>query len=159
MREMSEDETWHRVSALCSLSEHCLSEISDKMDKWAVPKDAQLRILKKLVEEKYIDEERYCKSFVHDKFVYNKWGKMKINKELRSKKISLQCIESQLDQIEESEYLNVLKSLLQVKKKTVRGKSEYEINGKLIRFALGRGFEMDIIRLCLNAGVYEGTDS
>ena len=159
MREISEDETWYRVSALCSLSEHCLSEISDKMDKWAVPKDAQLRILKRLVEEKYIDEERYCKSFVHDKFAYNKWGKMKITKELRSKKISLQCIESQLGQIEESEYLNVLKSLLQVKKKTVRGKSEYEINGKLIRFALGRGFEMDVIRLCLNTGVYEEIDS
>jgi len=159
MREISEDEAWYRVSAMCSLSEHCLSEISDKMDKWAVSKDAQFRILKKLIEEKYIDEERYCKSFVHDKFVYNKWGKMKITKELRSKKISLQCIESQLSKIDESEYLNVLKSLLQAKKKTIRGKSEYEINGKLIRFALGRGFEIDVIRLCLNTEIYEGIDS
>ena len=115
--------------------------------------------MKKLIEEKYIDEERYCKSFVHDKFVYNKWGKMKITKELRSKKISLQCIESQLSKIDESEYLNVLKSLLQAKKKTIRGKSEYEINGKLIRFALGRGFEIDVIRLCLNTEIYEGIDS
>ena len=159
MKEISEEEAWYKVSALCSLSEHCLSEISDKMDKWAVAKDVQSRILKKLVEEKYIDEERYCKSFVHDKFAYNKWGKIKITKELLFKKISLQCIENQLSKIDETEYLEVLKYLLQAKKKTVRGKSEYEINGKLIRFALGRGFEMDAIRICLNAGDYEEIDS
>lgn len=117
MKEISEEEAWYKVSALCSLSEHCLSEISDKMDKWAVAKDVQSRILKKLVEEKYIDEERYCKSFVHDKFAYNKWGKIKITKELLFKKISLQCIENQLSKIDETEYLEVLKYLLQAKKR------------------------------------------
>ncbi len=159
MKELSETDAWYRLTAMCSLSEHCLQEMSEKMNKWGIPKEAQENILKKLKEEKYIDEERFCRFFVHDKFLYNKWGKMKIAKELRCKRISPHIIEKQLEQIDADEYSNVLKELLKTKKKSIKGKNEYEINGKLIRFALGKGFDMETIRLCINTDEYESMDS
>ena len=103
-----------------------------------------------LLKEKYIDENRYCRCFVSDKFRYNKWGKNKIAQALWQKKISKDVFDVWLNEIDEQEYIDVLKELIAAKKKSIKAKSSYELNGKLIRFALGRGFEMEMIKRCIN---------
>ena len=55
-----------------------------------------------------------------------------------------------LDEIDDNEYLDVLRPLLLQKRNTVKAQSDYELNQKLVRFALGRGFTFDIIRQCLD---------
>jgi regulatory protein len=55
-----------------------------------------------------------------------------------------------LDEIDEKEYLDILRPLLKQKRKSIKAESDYELNQKLVRFALGRGFGFDIIRQCLN---------
>jgi len=150
VKELSEQEALYKAEAYCSLAEHCLSEVAEKLEQWGVSSESKTRILKKLVAERFIDESRYCRFFIHDKFKYNKWGRNKIAQALWQKKIDRQVSDPLLGSIDEEEYRNVLCGLLEAKRKTVKARNEYELNGKLIRFALGRGFEMNEIKACLS---------
>ena len=70
---MTEEEPLNRVAAYCSDAEHCRAEVSDKLQKWGIAYDAIERILARLEAEKYIDDERYCRAFIGDKFRFAKW--------------------------------------------------------------------------------------
>lgn len=149
MTNITESEALSRVAAYCSTAEHCRSEISEKLQRWGLPYDAVDRILKRLVDEKYIDEERFCRAFVNDKYRFAKWGKVKIAQALQLKKVPSRLSWQCLNEIDEEEYRSVLEGLLTAKRKSIRAENEYELNGKLMRFALSRGFEMKDIRLCI----------
>lgn len=147
MKEITEAEALNKVASYCSTAEHCSAEVIEKMRRWGLPYDSIDRVVKRLQEEKYIDEERFCRAFINDKYRLAKWGKVKILHSLRMKKISDGISMRFISEINEEEYLSILRNLLEVKKKSLRAQSEYELNGKLIRFALSRGFEMkDICR-------------
>lgn len=137
------------MSSLCASSEHCLHEMSEKMRRWGTPDDERQRILERLVSEKFVDEARYSRAFVADKLNYNKWGRMKIRQALAMKRIPDDIAEAALSEIDDEEYAAILAPLIKAKRKSVKAASDYELNGKLIRFAMGRGFTMDVIRKCL----------
>ena len=149
MNTMTEEEALNRVAAYCSAAEHCRAEVSDKLQKWGIAYDAIERILARLEAEKYIDDERYCRAFIGDKFRFAKWGKMKIGQGLYMKKIPSDVAWRHLNEIDQEEYLAILGDLMAAKRKSIHAKDEFELNGKLIRFAMSRGFEMDDIRRCV----------
>ena len=122
----------------------------DKMRRWELDETAQNRIVARLVKERYIDDERYARAFVKDKIRYNKWGRRKVQQALWLKHIDSEIQQRVLDEIDEKEYLDVLRPLLKQKRKSIRAMSDYELRQKLVRFALGRGFGFDIIRQCLD---------
>lgn len=146
---MTEQEAFFKLSALCASAEHCQHEMSEKMRRWELPDDVRERVLRRLTDEKYVDEERYCRSFVADKIRYNKWGQLKIEQALAVKRIPRDISTAVLDEIDDEEYVAVLRPLLQSKRKSVKAASEYELNQKLIRFAMSRGFGYDIIKKAL----------
>lgn len=150
MKQITEQEAFFKLSAMCAAAEHCRHEMSEKMTRWQLPDDVQERIMQRLVDEKYIDEERYCRFFVRDKIRYNKWGRRKVEQALMMKRIPRDIISGALGEVDAEEYIAVLRPLLQSKRKTIKAASEYELNAKLIRFAMGRGFDMDIIKECLD---------
>ena len=149
-KEITEQEAYLQLAALCAQAEHCQQEMRDKMRRWGLDETAQNRIIARLVKERYIDDERYARAFVNDKIRYNKWGRRKVQQALWLKHIDAEIQQHVLDEIDEKEYLDVLRPLLKQKRKTIRAASDYELNQKLVRFALGRGFGFDIIRQCLN---------
>ncbi|ADV42347.1 regulatory protein RecX [Bacteroides helcogenes] len=150
MIEITETEALNRVAAYCAASEHCRAEIAEKLQRWGIAYDVIDRILKRLEEEKYIDEERFCRAFVRDKYRFAKWGKVKIGQALQLKKISSSVYYSYLNDIDEEEYLSILRDLLISKRKSIHAENDFELNGKLMRFALSRGFEMKDIRRCID---------
>ena len=149
-KEITEQEAYLQLAALCAQAEHCQQEMRDKMRRWELDETVQNRIIARLVKERYIDDERYARAFVKDKIRYNKWGRRKVQQALWLKHIDAEIQQHVLDEIDEKEYLDVLRPLLKQKRKTIRAASDYELNQKLVRFALGRGFGFDIIRQCLN---------
>ena len=149
-KEMTEQEAYLQLAALCAQAEHCQQEIRDKMRRWELDETVQNRILARLVKERYIDDERYARAFVKDKIRYNKWGRRKVQQALWQKHIDSDVQQRVLDEIDEKEYLDVLRPLLKQKRKSIKAASDYEQNQKLVRFALGRGFSFDIIRQCLD---------
>jgi regulatory protein len=149
-KEITEQEAFLQLATLCAQAEHCEKEMRDKLKRWGVDDAAQDRIIQRLISERYIDDERYAQAFVKDKIRYNKWGRRKVQQALWLKHIDPEIQQRVLDEIDDSEYLDVLRPLLRQKRNTVKAQSDYELNQKLVRFALGRGFTFDIIRQCLD---------
>jgi regulatory protein len=141
----TEEEMLSRMAALCSASEHCTNEITDKLYRMEAPSAVVKRIVKRLVDEGFINEQRFAHAFVSDKYRFDRWGRLKIIQALHMKRIEDGDIRKALEQIDEEAYLNNLKELLEAKRKSVRAASDYELKGKLLRFAAGRGFEPDLV--------------
>ena len=146
---MKEEDALRRAGSYCATAERCKSDVREKLKKWETDAEAIERIIERLEKENYLSEERFCRAFVLDKFRFAKWGKLKIRQALSLKKISSSEIYNALDAIDEKEYMETLTSLIAAKKRSTKAKSDYELNGKLIRFALSRGFEMGDISKCL----------
>ena len=154
-KEMTEQEAYLQLAAICAQAEHCEQEMRDKMKRWELDEMVQNRIIDRLTKERYIDNERYARAFVKDKIRYNKWGRRKVQQALWMKRIDNDIQQRVLDEIDEKEYLDVLRPLLKQKRKSIKAESDYELNQKLVRFALSRGFTFDIIRQCLNVDEIE----
>jgi regulatory protein len=152
---MSYDEILYKLAAKCSVSEQCMSDIEAKLSRYDLTEEERTRILRHLVEEKYIDDRRYAEAFVRDKYRFNKWGRIKIAQGLRMKGIDSETISTAMKAIDEAEYLDILRDLIKAKRKSTRGKNDYEINGKLVRFATGRGFEYAAIRQCMGTDDFD----
>ena len=141
--ELTHDQStaYDKAAFLCSKSEHCTSEIRQKLKLWGVSAEDSDLVIEKLTAEKYIDDERFARAYVKDKFRFNHWGKQKIAYMLKSKNISSDILELAFEEIEEDGYSDELRKLLTDKLKSTKGKDKYDLRNKLTRFAMGRGFE------------------
>lgn len=149
-KETTEQEAYLQLAALCAQAEHCQQEMRDKMKRWEMASEVQERVIARLIKERYIDDERYARAFVKDKIRYNKWGRRKVQQGLWMKHIDDDIQQRVLSEVDDAEYLAVLKPLLKQKAKSIKAENDYELTQKLVRFALGRGFTYDIIRQCLD---------
>ena len=149
-KEITEQEAYLQLAALCAQAEHCQQEMRDKMRRWELDETVQERVLQRLIKERYVDDERYARAFVKDKIRYNKWGRRKVQLALWQKRIDTDIQQRMLDEIDDKAYLDVLRPLLKQKRKSIKAANDYELNQKLVRFALGRGFTFDIIRQCMD---------
>lgn len=150
MKQKTEQEAYLTLAALCAQAEHCQWEMVEKMRKWEIPEEAQARIMERLVKERYVDDERFARAFAKDKVRYNKWGRRKVEQALWQKHIDEDIRKIVLKEIDDEEYLSVLRPLLKQKRKSIKAQNDYELNQKLMRFALGRGFTFDIIKQCID---------
>ena len=150
MKQKTEQDAYLTLAALCAQAEHCQWEMLEKMRRWELPEEEQARVMQRLVSERYVDDERYARAFVKDKVRYNKWGRRKVEQALWQKHIDEDIRQRVLDEVDDSEYLAILKPLLQQKRRSTKAANDYELNQKLVRFAVSRGFTFDIIRQCLD---------
>ena len=107
-------------------------------------------IIAKLVEEEYLDEERFARSFARGKLRNNGWGKHKILQALRQKKISEYNLKKALEELDVDEYRLVLTTLLKKKIKSLQADNPYVVRQKLYRFGSARGFESSLLNEVLN---------
>jgi regulatory protein len=149
MKPISCEQALHRLAAYCSRGERCIFDLRQKMRQWEIPEEDQKKIVQHLQDEKFLDESRFCRAYVNDKWKYNHWGTHKIAAGLKEKQIPLPLIREALSGIDSDENCEQLRRLLAAKRKTVKGGREYEIRQKLIRFAIGRGFGLDDIEAAL----------
>jgi len=156
MNKLSYEQALHRLAAYCSRAERCIWDVGRKMDVWEIPSDQQKRIILHLQKEKFIDEERYCKAFVNDKAKYNRWGIHKIRFELRKRHIPDTLTQETLKGLNPDETRERLRLLIEQKKKSVRGKNEWEIRQKLLRFAASRGYSQEDFEGAMNTPSLRG---
>lgn len=150
MNTMTEQEAYLRLAALCAQAEHCEYEMQEKMRRWEIAGDAQARVMQRLITERYVDDERFARAFANDKVKYNKWGRRKVEQAMWLKHIAEDIRQRVLDSIDDEEYIAILRPLLQQKRRSVKARNDYELRQKLIKFAIGRGFTMDIIKQCIS---------
>lgn len=146
---MTREEALRKLKARCSAQECCVSDVREKLYNWNISRVDGDSIIETLIAERYVDEARYCKAFVHDKFRFAGWGRIKIGYTLRHKHIDSLTISQSLQTIDEEEYAGSLHKILTSKMrglKSLPASAQYE---KLMRFALSRGFEPDLVRQSL----------
>ena len=139
-----------KAMAQCSRREFCIDDIRGKLSLWGLEKDSADKVINTLIEEKFIDETRYASAFVRDKFKYNKWGRVKIAAHLKSKKIPEVTITEALSSIDNDQYINFLRRLLEDHRKTVKAKNKYDLKSKLLRYGLSKGYESSLLYDFLN---------
>lgn len=149
-KPITPDKALDRLSGLCAQSECCSKDLDDKMKRWGLSEADRRQVLKRLVEEGFVDDRRYAEAFVADKLRFNQWGRMKIEMGLRQKGIAPDVASEVLDAVPDEDYIDVLHPLLKQKYKTIKAETDYERSMKLLRFAAGRGFPLDIIRRCID---------
>lgn len=143
-------ETRDRIKKWCDLQERAHSDVVRKLYDWGVFKDEIDQIVAELISENYLNEERFARAYARGKFRIKNWGWRKIEMGLKQKSVSSYCIKLAREEIDPDEYSEVLKTVIEKKRRFVKGKSEWEKNQKLLRFAVGRGFEPEMVIEFLN---------
>lgn len=144
-KEITYDQAKSKIEALCSQRELCGKEVRDRLQRWGLPLEEHDKLVKHLIEERYVDEKRFALFFAKDKHALSHWGKSKITFELRNRHISAEIIEEAISQIPEEGYEEQLEEMLRKKLKSIKSGTPYDICGKLIRFGLSRGHESGLV--------------
>lgn len=152
-KQITADQALQRLAAQCSRGEYCTHDINEKMRRWGLSDEDRAQVTATLIADRYVDDARFCRLFVRDKLKFNKWGRRKIEQALWAKRIDEDTYRPFLDDISNDEYAEILRPMLKSKRKTIRAASEYECNMKLIKYAMSRGFTIDIIKQCIDTDV------
>lgn len=139
----------NRAAALCSRSEQAPADIRDKLLQWGLSADEAGQVLDQLTSQGFIDEQRYARAFVNDRFAFNGWGRVKIAHQLRLKGISSELINEAMNLIDEAKYRQRLIELLRVKWRSVSDREPRAAWAAMMRFAASRGFEAGIAGECV----------
>ncbi len=134
-----------KAMALCARSELCRRDVEAKLEKWGIDTSGRSKIIELLTRDRFIDEKRYSSSFARDKFRQNKWGRIKIAAMLRMKGIDEETITDALSGIDEKEYRTTFRKLMEKRRKTLKASNDFELRGKLMKFAASKGFEAKLI--------------
>lgn len=141
-RELSAAEWLNKAEAYCATAERCRQEVATKLQQWGAPEEQTESLLKRLEELGFLDAERYCRAFVHDKILFQGWGRMKVRMALRAKALPSAAIEEGMTAVDDEEYREVLLRVARKKKGATRE--------QMARFLLQRGFTYDDIREVLS---------
>jgi regulatory protein len=133
----------------CAYQDRAQQEVRDKLYEWGLWPDAVENIISDLIGTGFLNEERFAKAYAIGKFRQKAWGKIKIKQGLKLKKVPDVLIKKALLMIDEDAYLNALTHLLQKKAVFIKEKQTYKRHYKLQQYALGRGFESDLILFVL----------
>ena len=148
MKPLSPTEALAKAAGLCAKGEHCVADIIAKLRQWGIEGQDAETIVNKLVEQGFIDEGRYARAFINDKYRFAKWGRIKIEQGLLMKQIPSAVFKPLMDEvIDKEEYIQILCDLLEQKRKSLKEEDEYQLRAKLTRFALQRGFTYEEV-LC-----------
>lgn len=154
--EWSEQDLLVKAQNYCSLAEHCVSEVRDKLYQWGAAPAVQDRLLDRLCQSGFIDEQRYAAAFVHDKVAFLGWGREKIRMMLLMKHLPSPIVEQAIAGIDEEVYLQQLRRLIEQKKQELSESSIVNsqssivnspqgVQSKICRFLAQRGFTTDEI--------------
>lgn len=142
---ISRDEALDKLERYCVYQDRCHKEVRTKLIELGIYGDDLELIIAKLIEENFLNEERYACSYVRGKFRMKKWGRIKIKIELKRNKISAYCIKKGFQEIDEEEYIETLDKLILKKNELLREKNPYKRNQKIAAYLYQKGYESHLI--------------
>ena len=143
-KQITPEQALIKVQNICASQEKCKADIRKKLYDWKIPSMEIEKILEKLVEDKFIDENRYAGFYVKDKYKLNKWGRIKIEFSLRQKQIEQGIIINALNDINEEQYREIFLDELKKKLRSLKNEEKHKLKEKLLRFAQSRGYEVEL---------------
>jgi len=134
-----------KISRYCAYQERCSREVEQKLREWEVPAAKAEAIMKYLSEGGFLDDARFARTFAGSKFRLNKWGRLKIRFELKSRNIPDNIIAEAFKVIHEEDYLQTIRELILKKHQEIKAGKSLNIRQKIITFVNGKGYEFDLI--------------
>ena len=134
-----------QLKSYCAIQERCSNDIVTKMKSWQITNKNQNKILEILIQEDFINDKRYSKSFCRGKFRIKKWGKIKIVNELKRKNINPTTIISSLNEISDMDYSKELDIQFNKKKQSITTLNYYEKKKKIANYLIGKGYESNLV--------------
>lgn len=144
-KQLTPEQALQKLRHYCGYQERCHNEIREKLYNLGVKKTEHDILISTLIEEGYLNEERFAMTFAGGKFRQNQWGRNKIKYALRQKQVSDYSIKKALKQINENEYLAVLKKLADEKYDSLKGEQWLLRRKKTMDYLLQKGFEMELV--------------
>lgn len=136
-----------RLMKQCSMVEKCCSDIYRKMREWGFDGVVAQNAIDQLVEQRFVDERRYCRSYVRDKSKVNGWGEMKIRHMLYSKRVPKDVIDWAMTEFLDATVVSdKCYSLLERKLKSVKYDDKYQLRNKLVAYGAARGYDIELIK-------------
>ncbi|GJM59581.1 regulatory protein RecX [Persicobacter diffluens] len=150
-----------KAANYCAYQDRCTAEVSEKLQKWGLEDEMLEAAIEQLIAEKYLDEERFCRSYVRGKFYYQKWGKQKIRQALKLKQVNDALIQSALEnEIKPEDYDEVLLKILYRKYHQLEKETDpYKRKMKTVQHAAQKGFESSIIFCLIDEAIEMEDDS
>lgn len=139
-----------KMQSWCAYQERCQQDTRNKLYELGLWPEAVENIIVKLIEDNFINEERFAMQFAKGKFNIKKWGRIKIKQELKQKRVSDYCLKKALQQIDEEEYIAMLTKVIATKKRLITEKNPIKLKFKLATFAISKGYERDLVFDILN---------
>ncbi len=142
----TKEQALQKAKHYCAYQERSHAEVKEKLYSFGLFKTEVEEALSLLIEENYLNEERFAIAFAGGKFRIKQWGKVKIKYELKQKRVSDYCIKKALQQIDGADYLKTLQQLFNAKLKTLKGeKNSFIKKRKLQDYLMQKGFESNLI--------------
>lgn len=156
-RPLTAEQAYERAALLCGRAEQAVSDIERKLSSWGVGACESAKVIKRLQSERYLDDGRFAEAFCYEKLNFSGWGRYKIMRALMEKRIGRGDVDRALATIDMTEYRRIATAVIRSRAAMMgEGLMEQDGRNKLLRFAVGRGFEMalaiDIIRNLGRAG-------
>lgn len=143
-------EALEKLRKYCAYQERSHEDVVQKMWDLKIPEDWRDDIILSLMQENFLNEERFARTFVRGKFNIKKWGRVKIIEGLKKHRVSKQCIKLGLTEIDEDKYLQVLRATIEEKRSRLKEKNPWKRKSAIYRFAAQRGFEGSLINQLLS---------
>jgi regulatory protein len=138
-----------KMQAFCAYQERCHSEVKTKLINLGVYGDTLEEIISELIQDNFLNEERFAKAYAHGKSNIKHWGKIRIKQELKLRKISDYCIRKALEEIHDDDYWSRLKEVIIKKNKLIAEPNDFQRNHKLFQYAMQKGYESELISAAL----------
>jgi len=145
-KQLTKEQALQKLKHYCAYQERSHAEVKEKLYSLGVWKKEHDEIMATLIEENYLNEERYAIAFAGGKFRMKQWGRVKINYELKQKQVSLYSIKKAMKQIDEEEYQRVLQKLAEEKYASVKGDQYLVRKKKTMDYLLQKGYEPALIQ-------------
>jgi regulatory protein len=143
---LTKEQALQKLKHYCAYQERCHSEVKEKLYSLGVWKKEHDEIIATLIEENYLNEERFAIAFASGRFRIKQWGRVKIKYELKQKQVSEYSIKKALKQIDEEEYLKVLTKLAKEKYALLKTEQYMVRKKKTMDYLIGKGYEMELVR-------------
>ena len=142
---LTPDQVLDKMAKYCAYQERCVKDVRDKLKTFDLPQTEKDKILDYLLDNRFVNDERFAKSFVRGKVNQSGWGLNKIRFHLVQKGIAKELIDEALGQTDEEVYRQRLIDILKTKAKTVKAENDFEKKRKLAAYAMQKGFEGSLV--------------
>ncbi len=144
-KPLTPDQVLDKTAKYCAYQERCVKDVRDKLKSYDIPEEEKTKILEYLLDNRFVDDERFAKSFVRGKVNQSGWGVNKIRYHLIQKGIAKEIIDEAIGQTDEEVYRQRLVDILMAKAKTIKAASDFEKKRKLAAYAMQKGFEGNLV--------------